>query len=127
MPLDNDAVQALLKKEVSKNVRSPGRDGVAKFFPRPKQIGPLKYFEQSSPCASRGCAVQCHVKVRGVPYCTTHALYVLNEIILRELEHIDLSVCECDAGKFSKGNIHTYNCPIVDILDQPKELLDELL
>lgn len=107
MPLDPEQIQALLKKELKKAV-----GGDISALPRPMQLGPISWHDVTERCTSRGCGSPTLVKVRGVPYCTTHALNKLNEIILRELEHMNLDDCSCKAGGYSKGNIHTYDCAL---------------
>ena len=52
-------------------------------YPPPEQFGPLRYFEKTLRCASRGCSSPTHYKVSGIPYCPIpHALNKLNEMLL---------------------------------------------
>ena len=50
-------------------------------YPVPEQVGPLRRFDQEMRCASRRCGSSTFVKVQGVPYCMTHALDKLNEML----------------------------------------------
>lgn len=50
-------------------------------YPLPPQYGPLIYYEREHRCASRGCGSPTHYKVRGIPYCSIHALRKLNEMV----------------------------------------------
>lgn len=114
--LDLETIQKLLKDETAKNAVI-----ATKLAPesreRPVQVGPLRWFDQTDRCANRGCSSPCLIKIKGVPYCTTHALYALNKLYVDELFDtgqidIDLHECDCNAGKHSMGNIHTEGCPI---------------
>lgn len=120
MPLSPEEIDALLKGELKKST-----GGDINVLPRPKQLGPLRWRDERGYCTSRGCGSPCLIEVRGVYYCTTHALNVLNRIILEELEHVDLSECTCKAGVHSKGNIHTYDCAMYEITAD--EFVEELL
>jgi hypothetical protein len=56
--------------------------------PKPKyealrQNGPLRWFDREMRCASRGCGSSTYCKVESVPYCTTHALRKLNELVIQ--------------------------------------------
>lgn len=107
MPLDADFIAELLEKERNK---ATGIKQSVTGGPRPVQLGPLRWFDTTDRCSSRGCGSPTLIKVRGIPYCTSHALNELNRIILSELELVDLSRCTCKAGVHSKGNIHTADC-----------------
>lgn len=111
MALDPEFIASLLKKEQEKatGVKQSTTGG-----PRPVQLGPLKWHEATERCGSRNCGSPTRIRVRGIPYCTTHALNILNQIILQELEHVDLSQCNCTAGVHSKGNIHTHDCTMYE-------------
>lgn len=113
MALTSEEIQALLKKELVK--ATGGTIKSASQLPRPIQLGPLKWLDKSSNCRSRNCNSPCMIQVHGVSYCTTHALNALNEIILREMEHVNLDECTCRAGGYSKGNIHTIDCVLYDL------------
>ena len=80
--------------------------------PRPTQLGPLHWYDQTMRCAQRGCGSPCLIKVRGIPYCQNHALTILNRIVMVEIENISVEDCICNAGRHSNGNIHTHECPL---------------
>lgn len=105
-----EEVQALLKKEL---IKSTG--GNPNALPRPIQLGPLRWYDTADRCAHRGCSSPTMIKIRGISYCMSHALTKLNEIILTELEHIDLSECTCNSGKHSNGNIHSVECQLYQL------------
>jgi len=128
MALDAETIEKLLKGEIaSLSKKTPtGVPGQASILPRPIQLGPLKWYDTTQPCASRGCTSPTYIKIRGISYCTTHALNMLNQIIIQELEGIDTSKCNCKAGVHSKNNIHTYDCDLVKLSDIKSEI-EELL
>lgn len=129
MALDQETIDALLRGELNKTTTGrPIKSAIQ--LPRPTQLGPLKWAEDTKPCCSRGCTSPTFIRVRGIPYCTSHALNVLNAIILDEIEGVDLTKCTCKAGRYSYGNIHTHDCDlvsttIVDAADDGDD--DELL
>lgn len=108
MALSQEEIVALL---TAKNKGATGKPPTP--LPGPIQLGPLRWAEDTKPCASRGCTSPTMIRVQGIPRCVTHALYALNEIILRELEGVLLDDCNCNAGLYSKGNIHTLDCELV--------------
>ncbi len=67
IPLSNDAIKALLGKEERKT---------------PPQVGPIKWYDVTMRCASRGCGSPTTYKFRGVPYCMTHTLKLANELMV---------------------------------------------
>lgn len=46
-----------------------------------------------------------------------HALTKLNALLIEA----PLEICECNAGKYSNGNIHTSDCPLYKQLKQEQE------
>lgn len=78
---------------------------------KPVQIGPLKYNDIESKCVSRRCGAPTMISVNGASYCSTHALYELNRIILHSAE-MDwvFNECNCKTGEFSKGCMHNEDC-----------------
>jgi hypothetical protein len=84
-------------------------DGTA--HEKPIQIGPLKYSITESRCVSRRCGAPTMISVNGASYCSTHALYELNRIVLG-LTDMDwvLKECNCKTGEFSKGCMHNEDC-----------------
>lgn len=116
MPLDQQTIDALLNKQLEKGT---GTKTNPNAHPRSLQLGPLKWAEESKPCTSRGCGSPTMIRVRGIPYCTSHALQVLNQIILTELQHYDLSRCTCKPGVLSRGNIHNADCDMYQIAMTP--------
>lgn len=106
MPLSPEEISALLNKEKTKATGA----GAAVKNPT-MQIGPLRWADESKPCSSRGCGSPCLCRVRGIPYCTTHALQMLNQFCL-EHEGIDYSACSCKSGVHSKYNLHTNDCAL---------------
>jgi len=71
--LPDDLVDDLLGQE-----ESPGK----REYPVPPQVGPLRHFDVSSRCASRGCGSPTFLKVRGIRRCTIHALRELNQMLV---------------------------------------------
>lgn len=121
MGLDNATIEALLKGELAKEARNPTGDG--KALPKPTQMGPLRWFDETAPCTSRGCTSPTLIRIKGAAKCTNHALHALNEIILREMEFVQLDECTCKAGESSRGNIHTYDCALVKLTEADKQSL----
>lgn len=81
-------------------------------YPKPIQVGPLKYHEKSERCSSRGCGSPTHISIQGVRRCPSHALYELNRLIIAQDPILDSRVkdCTCNAGRHSVGNCHTSDC-----------------
>lgn len=77
-----------------------------------KSIGPLRLKDVLSPCTSKGCRVQTNITIKGVHYCTVHALDQLNLIFIRQSWISALEDCTCTAGKFSAFNRHTPDCAL---------------
>jgi len=48
-----------------------------------EQYGPLRWFDTEMRCVSRGCSSPTYCKLEGVPYCTMHALKLMNELLIR--------------------------------------------
>lgn len=88
-------------------------------------IGPLRRKDTVARCASRGCGTESYNTVNGIPYCTIHSLDALNEIILNYMK-IDTTQCNCQAGKYSRFNRHTGDCPLT-IADSYVSYLTERL
>lgn len=110
--LDYDTIQQLLKEDKAQPITSPKTSEKFPPHPRPVQIGPLSYnAENPSRCVSKGCGAPSVIKVDGVNYCSSHALSVLNRMIL-DYRGIDYSDCNCKAGYHSKMNVHTEFCPV---------------
>src|SRR6266404_8972700 len=86
---------------------------------RPLQAGLLRWMDESNRCASRGCASPTFIRVRGIPYCTSHALNCINEEYMKldgTYEKLDIDSCTCKAGKHSFNNIHTDDCPVFTLI-----------
>ena len=63
---------------------SPDTDA-SKFNYESTQKGPLRYYDNGNMrCLSRRCGSPTHYKLRGVPYCTVHALRKMNEELTDE-------------------------------------------
>lgn len=111
--LDLDTINALLSEAKKINQRSTSNksENTTSTHPKPIQVGPLHYRDETNRCASRGCGTQCLIEVSGIPYCSSHALYELNRLLL-DKEGFDYSDCNCKAGAHSKMNVHTSDCPV---------------
>lgn len=55
-----------------------------KRYDPPKQVGPLRFTDRESRCASRGCSSPTYLKLEGVPRCSAHALVMMNEMLVKE-------------------------------------------
>lgn len=111
-PLSADEIADLLKSKPSTGRKPATKTTSVQPLERPIQIGPLKYHElPNKRCASKGCAAPTLISVSGVPYCSSHALYKLNQMILID-SGVNVDECECNAGKHSMGNVHTSDCPL---------------
>src|SRR3954454_18051305 len=99
MALDAETINKLLNGEIASLAKKPATGGGSKEFkvPRPIQLGPLRWYDVTEPCASRGCTSPTYIRIRGISYCTSHALNMLNQIIIQELEGVDTSQCTCKA------------------------------
>jgi len=111
--LTNEQINALLKLEEKKQLRK-----AAQGKERPIQIGPLRYMEKDDKCASRGCSGPSRIQVKGVPYCSSHALYALNELYMKLEGKYEFDDCVCNAGRHSKHNVHTTDCPVFQRLKE---------
>lgn len=105
--LDLETITALLTEEKAAQGSKPS----AATLPKPIQIGPLRYNDTTERCASRNCGTPTYITVKGIRYCSSHALYELNRLLLSS-DNYDYSDCSCKAGMHSKMNIHTSDCPI---------------
>lgn len=113
MPLTQEEITALLHKELEKPNK---RAGLTEKPPqaRPRQIGPLRWYDKQGRCSSRGCGSPTYIRVMGAPYCTTHALYMLNKLLLSYDPAPFYEDCTCKAGEMSKQNLHTEDCAIYE-------------
>ena len=75
--------------------------------PKPKQVGPVHYNREYNHCSR--CGVACGITVEGTYYCTSHALYAINELILPDTIIED---CTCDVGRRTAHSLHTSDCAI---------------
>lgn len=114
MSLDLDTIQELLKEQPRTRTSSDkGSTGVVRE--KPVQLGPLHWHDSDGRCASRGCSGPTRIRVEGIPYCSTHALYALNYMLIQiHSDYEDVSYtkadCTCNAGKHSMMNIHGPDC-----------------
>lgn len=69
-------------KELSEDLIAELLETKAKF-PAPEQKGPLRWFDNSSRCAARGCSSPTFLKLRGISYCTMHTLRHMNEMLIK--------------------------------------------
>jgi hypothetical protein len=53
---------------------------------RNERRGPLRWYDNTLRCASKGCGSPTNCKVEGIPYCMMHALRSLNEMVIRMTE-----------------------------------------
>lgn len=51
-------------------------------YPIPEQFGPLRHWDATLRCASRGCASPTHYKLQGIPYCYIHCLRKMNDMLI---------------------------------------------
>lgn len=113
--LTKEQIEGLLKTEKTRAPRKAAQSQKLSPHERPIQLGPLRYVEKDDKCANRGCSTPCHIRIKGVPYCTTHALYSLNELYMMldgTYEKYNIGDCVCNAGRHSKHNTHTADCPV---------------
>jgi len=73
-------IEPLAEDELAEVLAEP--QTMREKYPVPDQRGPLRQFEKEMRCASRGCGSSTFLKVQGIQYCTTHALNVLNEMLI---------------------------------------------
>ncbi len=77
--IDSATIAALLERGSDRE----DSDFLQKRYVVPEQNGPLRYFEPPwKPCASRGCSSPTPYKVKGVRYCTVHALRKMNDMLI---------------------------------------------
>lgn len=69
-PLDASFIESLLEKSSTKT------------YDIPEQFGPLRHFDREMRCASRGCGSSTYYKLQGIPYCMTHSLRTMNEMLI---------------------------------------------
>src|SRR4051794_36486893 len=116
--LSMEQITGLLNLEKRKTQSAPQPSKAAQALDRPIQVGPLRYVDQDGKCASRGCSSPCRIRVVGIPYCSTHALYALNEHYMKLEGKYVFDDCSCNAGRHSKNNMHTADCSIYDKLKE---------
>src|SRR5687768_8718268 len=64
------------------------------------QRGPLRFFDTTMRCASRGCSSPTWCKLFGVPYCQVHVDWIMNEILFSlNVESWDVAVLMRDYPK----------------------------
>jgi len=90
----------LLKQLLDENAHTERQK---RKYPIPEQYGPLRRFDRELRCASRGCGSPTYYKVDHIPYCTTHALRELNEMVMRLTKRIEES--------FGQSNRRTWKFP----------------
>jgi hypothetical protein len=57
-----------------------------------EQRGPLRWFDQTMRCASKGCSGPTWCKFLGVPYCYGHVMWIMNEILFAlNVDHYDVA------------------------------------
>jgi len=117
--LSNEQIQALLNPAKKQRTRRSLEDRTQTLIhSRPKQFGPLRYTDTTMRCAARGCSSPTFIKINGIPYCTTHGLYVLNKELIDN--KINLGECNCNSGKYSFGHVHTEGCPVYSYIEEEK-------
>lgn len=119
--LDPATIDALLKGNLKKE------QVATKGYARCIQIGPIRYSQEHKTCASRGCGTSTYLRVDGIPYCTTHGLHYLNRMFLNNKVYVDmiydLSICDCNPGKYSNGQCHAPECLTVSPFKEPEVTL----
>lgn len=55
---------------------------LVKLYKVPEQHGPIRFFDATLRCASRGCSSPTHFKFQGVPYCMIHLIWQSNDKLL---------------------------------------------
>jgi len=106
MGLSQEQIKQLMKTESRPKTTTKSAD--VSPHARPIQVGPLRYNENDARCASKGCSGPTRISVGGVPYCSTHALYKLNQMLITER----IDDCDCNAGKHSMRQCHIKGCPV---------------
>lgn len=108
--LDLDTITALLEGNTRPDL-TPHQ--------RPLQIGPITYWDESFKCVSKRCGVSTCLKVNDIPYCSTHALYELNRIWLKEHDlGWVIEECTCNSGRYSYQQCHADDCAVFDRLKE---------
>lgn len=74
--------------------------------PKPRQAGPLRYNTKLLRDCSV-CKTSCIITVNGKPYCTSHAIYALNEMLLGASV---MEYCNCETGQKTMHSLHTSDC-----------------
>lgn len=64
------------------NAAEAEAEDTARSYPTPKQEGPLRYWDATLRCASKGCSSPTHWKLQGVPYCYIHAMRKMNIMLV---------------------------------------------
>lgn len=67
IPLDAKTIKALLGREERIT---------------PPQVGPIKRYDETMRCASRGCSAPTYLRLRGVPRCVPHIIRLANELMV---------------------------------------------
>jgi hypothetical protein len=92
--LSSEEVSSLLSSVIKEKVdRRPKwqklADGIVdeekelrKKYPIPQQMGPLRRTDNEMRCASRGCSSPTYYKFQGIPYCSTHVMRIMNEMLV---------------------------------------------
>jgi hypothetical protein len=91
--LSSEEIASLLapKLKPKKDVRPKWQqyaDGVSderelrKRYPIHQQIGPVKLTDTERRCVSRGCSSPTYYKLQGIPYCSTHLIRLVNEMLI---------------------------------------------
>lgn len=76
-PTDLDFLEEILEQGVDETV-----EFIHKIYKVPEQKGPVRFFDATLHCASRGCSSPTHFKLQGVPYCMIHVVWKLNDMLL---------------------------------------------
>lgn len=77
---DLDFLEGLLNEPTS--VDDDDETFLVKLYKVPEQKGPVRFYDDTLRCASRGCSSPTHFKVQGVAYCMTHVVWKLNDMLL---------------------------------------------
>lgn len=48
----------------------------------PEQHGPMRHYDRTMRCASRGCGSPTHFKLQGISYCMIHCLRKMNDMLV---------------------------------------------
>lgn len=55
---------------------------LVKLYKVPEQTGPVRFFDATLRCTSRGCSSPTHFKLQGIPYCMIHLIWKMNSMML---------------------------------------------